>query len=205
MKGAGKRRAQDRGSAGVGGEGIDEGSAGARADKEWSSARRWRRRTICLGPLPICEACSLGLDEPRSAVSRLLTLLLLSCPFMPSSPARPRAHSLSCSSPPPAPARPGGHSPRIAESPLSPLLRQAPRACAEELGYTFLPCVLANLSRAPRLLGTACTPSGPWEPPLCEWADDAFHVQTWTHVQLQRCLGGRNSSLGIHAPEDAPC
>jgi hypothetical protein len=28
----------------------------------------------------------------------------------------------------------------------------APRAAAEELGYTFLPCVLANLSRAPRLV-----------------------------------------------------
>ena len=28
----------------------------------------------------------------------------------------------------------------------------SPKACAEELGYTFLPCVLANLHRAPRLL-----------------------------------------------------
>jgi len=27
-----------------------------------------------------------------------------------------------------------------------------PRACAEELGYTFLPCVLANLHRAPHIL-----------------------------------------------------
>lgn len=28
----------------------------------------------------------------------------------------------------------------------------SPKACAEELGYTFLPCVLANLHRAPRLV-----------------------------------------------------
>ncbi|CAM9742685.1 unnamed protein product, partial [Discosporangium mesarthrocarpum] len=28
----------------------------------------------------------------------------------------------------------------------------SPRACAEELGYTFLPCVLANLHRAPSLV-----------------------------------------------------
>ena len=27
-----------------------------------------------------------------------------------------------------------------------------PRSCGEELGYTFLPCVLANLHRAPLLI-----------------------------------------------------
>lgn len=31
----------------------------------------------------------------------------------------------------------------------------SPKACAEEIGYTFLPCVLANLHRAPRLLKQA--------------------------------------------------
>ena len=29
--------------------------------------------------------------------------------------------------------------------------RVSPKACAEELGYTFLPCVLAYLHRAPLL------------------------------------------------------
>lgn len=43
-------------------------------------------------------------------------------------------------------------------------LPQAPRVCAEELGHTFLPCILVNLSRAPRLLGTAPAPGGPWGP-----------------------------------------
>jgi len=28
----------------------------------------------------------------------------------------------------------------------------SPKACAEELGYTFLPCVLANLHKAPNLV-----------------------------------------------------
>ena len=28
----------------------------------------------------------------------------------------------------------------------------APKACAEELGYTFLPCILANLHSAPNLV-----------------------------------------------------
>lgn len=28
----------------------------------------------------------------------------------------------------------------------------SPKACAEEIGYTFLPCVLANLHRAPELV-----------------------------------------------------
>ena len=33
-----------------------------------------------------------------------------------------------------------------------PYPNTAPKACAEELGYTFLPCVLANLRRAPSLV-----------------------------------------------------
>lgn len=36
----------------------------------------------------------------------------------------------------------------------------SPKACAEEIGYTFLPCVLAYLHRAPRLIPTLQTAVG---------------------------------------------
>ncbi|MFN6131592.1 MAG: DUF3326 domain-containing protein [Synechococcaceae cyanobacterium] len=45
---------------------------------------------------------------------------------------------------------PCAHAPALAPLPLDPLLD--PRAAAEELGYTFLPCVLLGLSRAPDLV-----------------------------------------------------
>lgn len=47
-------------------------------------------------------------------------------------------------------AIPAAHAPALNPLPLEPEL--APRAAAEELGYTFLPCVLVGLSRAPRLI-----------------------------------------------------
>ncbi|MGK7891427.1 MAG: DUF3326 domain-containing protein [Leptolyngbyaceae cyanobacterium] len=43
---------------------------------------------------------------------------------------------------------PCAHAPALAPIPPDPDL--SPRSAAEELGYTFLPCVLAGLSRAPR-------------------------------------------------------
>jgi hypothetical protein len=45
---------------------------------------------------------------------------------------------------------PCAHAPALAPLPLDPNL--SPRAAAEELGYTFLPCVLVGLSRAPQFL-----------------------------------------------------
>ncbi len=45
---------------------------------------------------------------------------------------------------------PCAHAPAL--SPLPPSPHLDPRACAEELGYTFLPCVLVGLSRAPQLV-----------------------------------------------------
>ncbi len=44
---------------------------------------------------------------------------------------------------------PCAHAPALQPLPFDPTV--AERACAEELGYTFLPCVLAGLSRAPHL------------------------------------------------------
>ncbi|WP_267383499.1 DUF3326 domain-containing protein [Cyanobacterium sp. uoEpiScrs1] len=45
---------------------------------------------------------------------------------------------------------PAAHAPALSPLPLEPNL--SPRAAAEELGYTFLPCVLVGLSRAPRFV-----------------------------------------------------
>ena len=45
---------------------------------------------------------------------------------------------------------PCAHAPALGPLDLEPEL--APRTCAEELGHTFLPCVLVNLARAPSLL-----------------------------------------------------
>lgn len=45
---------------------------------------------------------------------------------------------------------PCAHAPALSPLPLDPQL--SPRSAAEELGYTFLPCVLAGLSRAPQFV-----------------------------------------------------
>jgi Protein of unknown function (DUF3326) len=53
---------------------------------------------------------------------------------------------------------PCAHAPALSPLPLDPEI--SPRSAAEELGYTFLPCVLAGLSRAPQF---SLTPSqGIW-------------------------------------------
>ncbi|ONM30262.1 hypothetical protein ZEAMMB73_Zm00001d039987 [Zea mays] len=43
---------------------------------------------------------------------------------------------------------PSAHAPAVLPPPLSPLV--CPRSAAEEIGHTFLPCVLAGLSNAPQ-------------------------------------------------------
>jgi Protein of unknown function (DUF3326) len=48
---------------------------------------------------------------------------------------------------------PCAHAPALLPLPLNPTL--SPRSAAEELGYTFLPCVLVGLSRAPRFVLSA--------------------------------------------------
>ena len=55
---------------------------------------------------------------------------------------------------------PCAHAPALPALDLEPEL--APRACAEELGHTFLPCILVNLARAPSLLA----PGAPGRPGL---------------------------------------
>lgn len=56
----------------------------------------------------------------------------------------------------------------------------APRACAEETGHTFLPCVLANLARAPSLLDGTERPR-----PGDLWSDEVDAV-----VVPAGCCGG---------------
>jgi len=46
---------------------------------------------------------------------------------------------------------PCAHAPALSALPLDPHL--SPRSAAEEIGYTFLPCVLAGLSKAPQFVG----------------------------------------------------
>ncbi|HIK29097.1 MAG: DUF3326 domain-containing protein [Oscillatoriaceae bacterium SKW80] len=58
---------------------------------------------------------------------------------------------------------PCAHAPALKPLPLDPHL--SPRAAAEELGYTFLPCVLVGLSQAPQYITTKsefCQPSDVW-------------------------------------------
>jgi len=50
---------------------------------------------------------------------------------------------------------PCAHAPALRPLPLEPNV--APRSAAEELGYTFLPCVLAGLSRAPQFVTPAAS------------------------------------------------
>ncbi|MEB3180603.1 MAG: DUF3326 domain-containing protein, partial [Nostocaceae cyanobacterium] len=45
---------------------------------------------------------------------------------------------------------PSAHAPALAPIPSDPNL--SPRSAAEEIGYTFLPCVLVGLSRAPQFI-----------------------------------------------------
>ncbi|MEQ8959906.1 MAG: DUF3326 domain-containing protein [Coleofasciculus sp. C2-GNP5-27] len=62
---------------------------------------------------------------------------------------------------------PCAHAPALMPLPLEPNL--SPRSAAEELGYTFLPCVLVGLSRAPQF---QVTPRQPRE----IWAEDVDAV-----------------------------
>jgi hypothetical protein len=53
---------------------------------------------------------------------------------------------------------PCAHAPALSPLPIDPEI--SPRSAAEELGYTFLPCVLVGLSRAPQFLAGEL---GDWE------------------------------------------
>ncbi|MEB3322240.1 MAG: DUF3326 domain-containing protein [Synechococcaceae cyanobacterium] len=64
---------------------------------------------------------------------------------------------------------PCAHAPALAPLPAEPWLD--PRAAAEELGHTFLPCVLVGLSRAPDLVPAAAAQAGQRPGRRGEWLD----------------------------------
>ena len=57
---------------------------------------------------------------------------------------------------------PAAHAPALSPLPIDPDI--SPRSAAEELGYTFLPCVLVGLSQAPQFITTQTRshPNGLW-------------------------------------------
>lgn len=69
---------------------------------------------------------------------------------------------------------PCAHAPALLPLPLDPNL--SPRSAAEELGYTFLPCVLVGLSRAPQFVTPAASPSRQANPASTIWADQVDAV-----------------------------
>jgi Protein of unknown function (DUF3326) len=68
---------------------------------------------------------------------------------------------------------PCAHAPALSPLPLDPDI--SPRSAAEELGYTFLPCVLVGLSRAPQFTDRATVDPDRTHPtsthPTSIWAD----------------------------------
>jgi len=66
-------------------------------------------------------------------------------------------------------AIPAAHAPALQPLPLEAQL--SPKAAAEELGYTFLPCVLVGLSRAPQLITHRQT-----APPTAIWSEQVDAV-----------------------------
>jgi len=55
---------------------------------------------------------------------------------------------------------PCAHAPALSPLPLDPKI--SPKSAAEEIGYTFLPCVLAGLSRAPQFVTTTAQGTALW-------------------------------------------
>ncbi|HSM80555.1 MAG TPA: DUF3326 domain-containing protein, partial [Nodosilinea sp.] len=84
---------------------------------------------------------------------------------------------------------PCAHAPALSPLPLDPSI--SPKSAAEELGHTFLPCVLAGLSRAPQFV------VGPPQPNLggTLWADQIDAIV----VPASACGGSALLSLGKHA------
>jgi hypothetical protein len=57
---------------------------------------------------------------------------------------------------------PCAHAPALLPLPIDPDL--SPRSAAEELGFTFLPCVLVGLSRAPQIVTNKSLSNDIWSP-----------------------------------------
>ena len=84
---------------------------------------------------------------------------------------------------------PCAHAPAFAPEP-EPFSETSPKAAAEELGYTFLPCVLANLHKAPQFLS------------LASGGNDGLGMEFTSPAYLLRlmCRGSRFQATGAYKP-----
>lgn len=73
---------------------------------------------------------------------------------------------------------PCAHAPALTPLPLDPTL--SPKSAAEEIGYTFLPCILVGLSRAPQFVPSGSIPQ----------AQDIWRSQVDAVVVPATALGG---------------
>ncbi|WP_445176285.1 DUF3326 domain-containing protein [Microcoleus sp.] len=85
---------------------------------------------------------------------------------------------------------PCAHAPALSALPLDPHL--SPRSAAEEIGYTFLPCVLAGLSKAPQFVT-----------PTVGQASCLSQVLGGQDVPTQ-VLGGQDAPTQVLGGQDAP-
>jgi hypothetical protein len=91
---------------------------------------------------------------------------------------------------------PCAHAPALSALPLDPHL--SPRSAAEEIGYTFLPCVLAGLGKAPQLVtrycGTGILPAALGKMPAPIIKQARFRVPRFVG-RSSRCGGDTRHSL----------
>ncbi|WP_040695293.1 DUF3326 domain-containing protein [Nodosilinea nodulosa] len=84
---------------------------------------------------------------------------------------------------------PCAHAPALSPLPLDPSI--SPKSAAEEIGYTFLPCVLAGLSRAPQFVAGPALFPGLGQGSATLWADQVDAIV----VPASACGGSALLSL----------
>lgn len=94
---------------------------------------------------------------------------------------------------------PCAHAPAL--GPLAPLADLDPRAAAEELGHTFLPCVLVGLSRAADLVAAA----QPWRPQDLEIEAVGAVVAPANALGGEALLACADRGIPVLAVEDNSC
>ncbi len=94
---------------------------------------------------------------------------------------------------------PCAHAPALSALPLDPHL--SPRSAAEEIGYTFLPCVLAGLSKAPQFV----TPTVGQASCLSQvWGGQDARTQVWGGQDARtQVWGGQDARTQVWGGQDA--
>jgi hypothetical protein len=95
---------------------------------------------------------------------------------------------------------PCAHAPALSALPLDPHL--SPRSAAEEIGYTFLPCVLAGLGKAPQFV----TPTVGQASCLSQvWGGQDARTQVWGGQDAPtQVWGGQDAPTQVWGGQDAP-